>query len=123
MTRLPAEVEARAWRAYFSRHVLPRAVEAAARRHFSGAVAAEIRARGHGMGRMWRAFVSGDNVVVGVTRAMDDAMSEPAIRAYVAGVAGRHVLKSASVRIREIGTREVHVFDALGAYDRTYLAD
>lgn len=53
MTRLPAEVEARAWRAYFS----------------------------------------------------------------------RHVLKSASVRIREIGTREVHVFDALGAYDRTYLAD
>ena len=125
---LPADLEARVWRAYFSTHVLPGAIEVATRRHFSRAVTAEIRARGRGTGRMWRAFVSSDNVVVGVSRATDDDMSELEVRTYVAGIARRHVAKrgpgaTPTVEIREIGTKEVHVFDGRGTFDRTYLVE
>lgn len=121
---LPADLEARVWRAYFSRHVLPSAMTVAGRRHFSNSVVSEIAERGQGMGRMWRAFVSSDNVVLGVSRAVDDGMSETEVRTYVASIARKHVLKNPMpVEIREIGTKEVHVFDQRGVYDRTYFAE
>ena len=58
MRALSPDLEARVWRAYFSRHVLPGVVGAWARRHYSGAVLGEVAERGRSMGRMWRAFVS-----------------------------------------------------------------
>ena len=91
---LPGDLEARVWRTYFSRHVLPSALTIASRRHFSNSVVSEIAERGQGMGRMWRAFVSSDNVVIGVSRTMDDGMSETDVRRHVAHNARKHVIKS-----------------------------
>ena len=135
MEALPTDVQARVWRTYFGAFVLPDLKAETSRRHYTNSVVPRIAEKGESMGRMWRAFISNDNVMVGVSRAMDDGMNEEEVRAYVASVAVKNVASvavknvaqkdaagRAPVEIRELGSREIHVFDGRGEYGGMYVS-
>lgn len=126
MEGLPIDLQYRIWNEYYKRCVLPEIKTGIARRHYTNSVVPELKKIGEGMGRMWRAFISNDNVMIGVSRSMDDNMNEEEIRTYVASVAFKHVLKHefnpSPIEIREIGSREIYVFNELGQYEGMYVS-
>lgn len=115
MGGLSRDLEASLWRRYNRECVVPCAVSAACRRAYSREVVPEIAKVAHGMGRLWRTFLTDSHVMVGVSKRMDESMSELQVRQYVAGVAAKHTFRQdfspRPVVIREMGTREEFVIE------------